>query len=168
MQKCNQCACKKSNEWQLFLSAKQGPQGPQIPNQQPQITQPAIPAVEHSSQTGKACTMIPLALFPKALARVMYSDLVIVDLGLPRNSRMLSKGSATSPAPQNTMNNSQPAPTLHNCDTIRVSTMMATLWLLDMKGVLLHQPGKWHLTPHEPGQQRPEHMLLSDMSCILC
>lgn len=50
-----------------------------------------------------------LALFPRALARVMYSDLVMVDLGRPKNSLIMSKGSATSPAPQKTMNSSHPA-----------------------------------------------------------
>ena len=52
--------------------------------------------------------MMPLALLPKALALVMYSDLEMVALGRPKNSRIMSMGSATSPAPQNTMNNSQP------------------------------------------------------------
>lgn len=53
--------------------------------------------------------MMPLALLPRALARVMYSDLGMVDLGRPRNSLIMSNGNATSPAPQKIMNNSHPA-----------------------------------------------------------
>lgn len=53
--------------------------------------------------------MMPLALLPKALARVMYSDLGMVTLGRPRNSLIMSKGNATSPAPQKIMNSSHPA-----------------------------------------------------------
>ena len=58
-------------------------------------------------------TMIPLALLPRALARVMYSDLVMQALGRPRNSRIMSRGRATRPAPQNTMNSSHPTVTLN-------------------------------------------------------
>ncbi len=67
--------------------------------------------------------MMPLALLPRALARVMYSDLVMQALGLPRNSLIMSKGNATSPAPQNTMNNSQPASSIHCRNTQCVANL---------------------------------------------
>ena len=54
-------------------------------------------------------TMMPLALLPKAFALVIYSDLVMVAFGLPMNSLIMSKGNATSPAPQKIMNSNQPA-----------------------------------------------------------
>ena len=54
--------------------------------------------------------LMPFARTPSPRARLMYSDLGMVDLGRPRNSRIMSRGSATRPTPANTMNSSHPAP----------------------------------------------------------
>lgn len=63
--------------------------------------------------------MMPLALLPRALARVMYSDLGIVTLGRPRNSLIMSKGNATSPAPQKIMNSSHPVAGILHCSSMQ-------------------------------------------------
>ena len=54
-------------------------------------------------------TLIFFARMPRSLARLIYSDRVIVALGLPKNSLIQSIGSATNPTPANTMKSNHPA-----------------------------------------------------------
>ncbi len=54
-------------------------------------------------------TMMFLARWPSPLALARYSVLEMVERGLPRNSRMRSRGRATRPMPANIMNSSHPA-----------------------------------------------------------